>query len=131
MGMPLAFVSIFADDLDALGTFYADAFGLSEHAHYRTPIFRSFDLGGGASLALHAHEAYALVGLDDHRSTSGVASMLTFDPGSAEAVDAETQRLVARGATLVKGPYVTVYHARQAVLFDPEGNVVRLSHQLP
>ena len=130
MGMPLAYVSLFAKDLERLGDFYVEAFGLTENEAMRTPIFRSIELGNGSAIALHGAEAYDLVGLGDHASPSGVAAMLTFDPGSADAVDAEVDRLVALGATLVKGPFVTVYDARQAVFFDPDGHVFRLSHYM-
>ena len=130
MAMPLAYVSLFAKDLDRLGDFYVAAFGLTEHEEMRTPIFRSLDLGNGTALALHGAEAYELVGLAEHSSPTGVASMLTFDPGSAEAVDDAVDRLVELGATLVKAPFVTVYDARQVVLADPDGHVFRLSHYL-
>jgi predicted enzyme related to lactoylglutathione lyase len=70
------------------------------------------------------------VGLDEHAGSTGVRSLLTFDPGSADAVDAGVETVVAAGGTLVKGPFVTGYNARQAVFSDPEGHVVRLSHQL-
>lgn len=130
MGMSFAYVSLFASDLDRLGDFYVRGIGLVEHDHMRTPIFRSLDLGGGAALALHGAEAYELVGLGEHASPTGVASMLTFDPGSVEAVDAGVEPLLALGATLVKGPFVTVYNARQVVLFDPDGHAFRLSHYI-
>jgi predicted enzyme related to lactoylglutathione lyase len=131
MAMPLAFAGLFVKDIDRAATFYAEAFGLPELTDMSTDIFRPFDLGNGTVLALHAYDAYALVGLDEHVGSTGVRSLLTFDPGSADAVDAGVERLVAAGATLVEGPFVTVYNARQAVFHDPEGHVVRLSHQLP
>ena len=130
MGMPLAYVSLFASDLDRLADFYQQGFGLAENVEMRTPIFRSLELAPGIALALHGAAAYELVGLGEHAEPSGVSSMLTFDPGSVEAVDAHIDVLVGLGATLVKGPFVTVYNARQAVLFDPDGHVVRVSHYI-
>ena len=47
-----------------------------------------------------------------------------------QAVDAGVESLLALGATLVKGPFVTVYNARQVVLFDPDGHAFRLSHYI-
>jgi catechol 2,3-dioxygenase-like lactoylglutathione lyase family enzyme len=130
MAMPLAYISLFATDLDRLARFYVDGLGLVEQEALRTPIFRSLDLGNGTMLALHGAEAYALLGLEARAAASGVRTMLTFDPGSAPAVDEHVEVLTGLGATLVKGPFVTAYHARQAVLADPDGHVVRLSHQI-
>lgn len=130
MTMPLAYVSLFATDLDRLATFYRTGFGLEEVEALRSPIFRAFDLGSGVMLALHGAEAYGLLDLEDHAAGSGVRAMLTFDPGSAEAVDDHVEKIVAAGGVLVKGPFVTIYNARQAVFFDPDGHVVRISHYL-
>jgi predicted enzyme related to lactoylglutathione lyase len=128
--MPLVFTGLFVDDLEREATFYAEAFGLEEIVEMRADIFRAFSLGNGTMLALHAPAAYGLVGLEDHAGSAGVRSLLTFDPGSADAVDAGVARVVAAGGTLVKAPFVTVYNARQAVFYDPEHHVVRLSHQM-
>jgi catechol 2,3-dioxygenase-like lactoylglutathione lyase family enzyme len=128
--MPLSMASLFVKDLERAATFYHDAFGLEEVVELRSDIFRALVLAEGCLLALHADPAYRLVGLEEAAGSVGIRSMLTFDPGSAAAVDSGVATVVAAGATLVKGPFVTVYNARQAVFLDPDGHAVRLSHQL-
>jgi len=119
-------VNIFARDLDRLTLFYADLFGLREHAEHSGAIYRALD-GGGVAIGFHAAEAYALLNLDEFRSTAGVRSLLTFEVADHSAVARLTAEAVASGATVAKPPYDTFYGSRQSVLFDPEGNVFRIN----
>lgn len=118
-------VSHFCTDHEALAEFYATAFGLEPVEEVASPIFVALD-AGGVALGFHADEAHDLLGVADRRGGS-TAHHVTFDLGTAEAVDAAIEPLVALGATLVQGPFTTYYDARQAVLTDPEGNVFRIS----
>jgi predicted enzyme related to lactoylglutathione lyase len=122
----LSSVNIFARDLDSLVAFYAGLFGLREHLDQRGPIYRALD-GSGTAIGFHAAEAYALLNLDEFRTTAGVKSLLTFEVADQSAVARLTAEAVASGATVVKAPYDTFYGSRQSVLFDPEGNVFRIN----
>lgn len=122
-------VSHFSSDHEALAQFYVDAFGFEPVAEVASPIFVAL-AAGGVALGFHADEAYDLLGVADRRG--GVsAHHVTFDVGTAEAVDAAIEPLVALGATLVQGPFTTYYQARQAVMADPDGNVFRISDTQP
>jgi predicted enzyme related to lactoylglutathione lyase len=112
----------------ALADFYRQAFGWTELEAVRSPIFTALR-AGPVVVGFHADEAFDLLGMGDRRGSAG-ATHLTVDLGSAEAVDASVERLVELGAAVVQGPFTTYYDARQVVLTDPEGNVVRVSdHQ--
>lgn len=127
MDRPVAaqLVSFFCRDHVALAGFYREAFGFAEVTAVRSPIFTAL-AAGGVALGFHADEAHELLGVADRRGARG-GTHVTFDLTTAAAVEAAVPRLVALGATLVQGPFTTYYEARQAVLLDPEGNVLRIS----
>lgn len=62
-GAHLAYVNLFARDIEALMRFYADLFGFAERAAFRSPIYRCLD-AGGIELGFNAAEAYRLLDLD-------------------------------------------------------------------
>jgi catechol 2,3-dioxygenase-like lactoylglutathione lyase family enzyme len=124
----IRFVSLFCDDHVALSDYYRRAMGLVEIADLRSDIFVALD-AGGTTLGFHADAAYDLLGLGDRRDRSGTAVHVTFAVDSDEQVADAAERLVAEGGTLVQGPFDTYYDARQIVVADPEGNVLRVTHQ--
>ena len=122
----LSYVNVFARDVVALSGFYQAVFGFAEIEAIRSPIFRGLDTGK-SSIGFNAHDAYSLLGLGEHAETRGVKFLLNIDVDSNEDVDRMVPIAVAKGATLVKAPYVTYYNWYQAVLLDPEGNVFRIN----
>ena len=126
----LSYVNVFAADIVALSGFYMEVFGFPEVETIRSPIFRGID-AGTCCIGFNAHDAYALLKLDDHRETSGVKFLLNIDVDDAQSVDRITERATGLGATLIKAPYKTYYNWYQSVLLDPEGNVFRVNHMLP
>jgi uncharacterized glyoxalase superfamily protein PhnB len=119
-------VSVFCTDHVALADFYARAFGFDEITVARSPIFTALD-AGGITLGFHADDAYDLLGLADRRGLPPGPTHVTIEVGSSDDVDAALEPLLAAGATHVQGPFTTYYDARQLVLLDPEGNVLRVS----
>jgi catechol 2,3-dioxygenase-like lactoylglutathione lyase family enzyme len=118
-------VSFMCADHVALSDFYAAAFGFEPVREVASPIFVAL-AAGGVALGFHADEAFDLLEVGDRRG--GVTgNHITFDLGTAEAVDASVESFTSLGATLVKGPFTTYYDARQVVYLDPEGNVFRVS----
>ena len=118
-------VSFLCRDHVALAGFYAAAFGFEAVPAVESPIFVALD-AGGVALGFHADEAHDLLGVGERRGGT-TANHVTFDVGSAEAVEASVEDFTALGATVVKGPFTTYYDARQVVYLDPEGNVFRVS----
>ena len=118
-------VSHFCEDHVALAAFYEQAFGFERVDEVTSEIFVALD-AGGVALGFHADAAYELLGVAGRRSAAS-AHHVTFDLGTAAAVDAAVEVLVGLGATLVQGPFTTYYDARQAVFTDPEDNVFRIS----
>ena len=125
----LSYVNIFAKDIVALSSFYANLFGFKEIEAIRSPIFRGLDTGRSA-LGFNAHDAYGLLQLADHADTRGIKFLLNIDVDSQAEVDRLVPLAVAAGAKLVKAPYKTYYNWYQAVLFDPEMNVFRINFML-
>lgn len=129
----LAYVNLFARDIEALSGFYVALFGFSEIIGHRSPIYRCLD-AGGIELGFNAGKAYELLELTRRRPSgegeAPVTAYFTYEAPSAAAVDALVARARELGAALVKAPYTTYYNAHQAVLADPEGNVFRINHRM-
>jgi predicted lactoylglutathione lyase len=122
----LSYVNIFARDIEGLCRFYVELFGFPEIPQVRSPIFRAVQ-SGTCRIGFNAVDAYQLLNLADRADTKGVKFMLTVEVGSAEEVDRLVAVAQTKRASVVKEPYRTAYKSYQAVLFDPEGNVVRIN----
>ena len=132
-GPRLAYVNMFARDIEALTGFYAGLFGFREIEGHRSPIYRCLD-ANGIELGFNASKAFELLGLGSRATRDGetapVTVYFTVELGSADAVDTAATRAARLGGRIVKAPYDTYYNAYQAVLEDPEGNAFRVNHRL-
>ena len=124
----LAYINVFARDIEALSGFYAALFGFAEIKASRSPIFRGLDTGA-CKLGFSAPDAYDLLGLSDMREASGAKTVLTFDLDSDNDVERRVTVATGLGARLIKAPCRTYYGWYQAVLLDPEQNVFRINHK--
>jgi predicted enzyme related to lactoylglutathione lyase len=122
----LAWVNVFARDLDGLFSFYGDVFGCREIPEVRNSVFRGLSTGRSA-LGFMARDVYGILQLGGHEDDEGIKVLLNFDVATVEDVDRLTPVAVARGATLVKPAAMTSYGWYQATLLDPEGNVFRIN----
>jgi len=122
----VAYVTLFARDIDRLATFYAQVFGFRELTEYRNDIFRALD-AGGIWLGFSAISAYELLGIAEYASASGARSMLTIEVDESGQVAELSERGVAAGGRLIQPPHRTYYGAWQAVLADPEDNIFRIN----
>jgi hypothetical protein len=103
-------VSTMCRDHIALADFYTAAFGFERVPEVESPIFVAL-AAGGVALGFHADEAFDLLELGGRRG--GVTgNHVTFDLGTADAVDASVERFVALGATVLKGPFTEHLAAR-------------------
>jgi len=128
----LAYVNVFARDIERLARFYSQLLGFREIEAHRSPIYRCLD-ANGTELGFNAEKAYELLGLADRKPGAGrppVRTYFTFELASRESVDAAAARTLELGGEVHKTPYVTYYAAYQAVLADPEQNVFRVNRRL-
>lgn len=125
----LAYVNIFARDIEKLSNFYAELFGFAEVVAHRSPIYRCLD-AGGIELGFNAGLAYELLGVAERESAEASPRVYpTFEVGSEGEVADIARKAVRSGGRIAKPPYDTYYNARQCVLEDPEGNLLRLNHR--
>ena len=135
--MHIHHVAIWAQDLEALKTFYCTLFGGQANERYHNPVkqFSSYFVRfeGGASLELmhiptllpadlgpHSPQPYPLQGL----------AHLAFSLGSVEEVDKMTARLkLLKGAEVkhLDGPRWTGDGYYESTFLDPEGNRLELT----
>jgi catechol 2,3-dioxygenase-like lactoylglutathione lyase family enzyme len=124
--MQLSYVSIATERLDELKDFYVDALGFEEMAEWSHDGFRALTVAPGVVLALHEAAGLTELGLDDD-DVARCGSVLTFDPGSADALLQLHERLVERGAAVVRTPFSTPYGSLQVIHRDLDGNAFRLN----
>lgn len=125
--MRIAHVALWTRDLEGLRAFYVDRLGGLAGTRYENPrtgfssIFVSF--GDGPPVELMSRLDVAPRESDGPRS--GYAHV-AFTLGSREAVDETVERLSRAGVPVVRAPRVTGDGHYEAVVSDPDGNVVEL-----
>ncbi|HLV11510.1 MAG TPA: VOC family protein [Trueperaceae bacterium] len=117
-------VNLYTRDIEAGIRFYRDVLGLRET--FRTPREGTPEhvefVAGGFIVGLGAVEAAKRVhGVDAEPGAPAMAVVLWTDD-----VDAEFARLVAAGVPAVKEPHDTGNGNRNALVRDPDGNLVEL-----
>ena len=128
----LAYVNLFARDIERLSAFYMSLFGFDEIVAHRSPIYRCLD-AGGVELGFNSGKAYELLELSrrrPHADESPVTAYFTFEAASVGDVDTLVARAIQLGGSVVKPAYTTYYNAHQAVLADPECNIFRINHRM-
>ena len=128
----LAYVNLFARDIERLSAFYMSLFGFDEIVAHRSPIYRCLD-AGGVELGFNSGKAYELLELSRRRplvDESPVTAYFTFEAASVGDVDDLAACAIELGGSVIKAPYTTYYNAHQAVLADPECNVFRINHRM-
>src|SRR5262249_11775634 len=122
----VAYLTLFARDIERLATFYRDVFGFRELTEHRNEMFRALD-AGGIWLGFSGSAAYELLGIPEYEAATGARSMLTIEVDESGQVAALSERSVAAGARLIQPAHRTYYGAWQSVLADPEDNIFRIN----
>lgn len=126
--MHIEHIAIWADDLEAIKNFYCRYFGATAGAMYFNPKknFRSYFLTftSGARLEVMSSPAIAP---GEHRGMTAGYAHLAMSAGSAEAVNALTERLRADGFVVAGEPRTTGDGYYESVILDPEGNHIEIT----
>jgi catechol 2,3-dioxygenase-like lactoylglutathione lyase family enzyme len=119
-------IGLWAADLERLRAFYVDVLGGVSGPRYENPRtgFRSYfvSFGEGARLELMARADRTAPLPEGARGLAHVALAL----GSREAVDEAVARLRSLGVPVVGEPRTTGDGYYEAVIDDPEGNLIEL-----
>ncbi len=118
--------SLFCCDIDAQMNFYRNVFGWTEHVEGRSPIFRGLH-AENILIGFHAPEARSLLGIE-LTEARGLAGFITVQVSELEDVSALAAKAETLGGQIVKAAFATYYRQWQALLRDPEGNLLRLAH---
>lgn len=123
-------IALWVDDLEALGAFYANAFGAQIGSRYINAAkgfescFLTFESGARVELMTTTR-------LSPARHAAGVERMglthLAISLGSETAVDELTKRLRSEGVTVLDGPRRTGDGYYESVVLDPEGNRIEIT----
>lgn len=123
-------IALWVDDLDALGAFYARAFGAQIGPRYVNAskgfasCFLTFESGARIELMTTSR-------LSPTRHEPGAQRMglthLAISLGSEQAVDDLTARLRTEGIAVLDGPRRTGDGYYESVVLDPEGNRIEIT----
>lgn len=123
-------IALWVDDLDAICAFYEDAFGARVGPRYVNPAkgfesrFLNFESGARV-------EVMTTTRLSPTRHPVGAERMglthLAISLGSESAVREITERLKAKGITVLDEPRRTGDGYYESIILDPEGNQVELT----
>jgi lactoylglutathione lyase len=121
----VGYVILFVGDLERSIAFYRDVIGLEFKLH-----------GDGYAEFATEGARFGLYDRDRLEELIGRATAAPDNPGGevvllVEDVDAESERLRAVGATILKGPQDRAWGHRTLHVVDPDGFVVELAEEIP
>ena len=124
-----ALINLYTRDIEAAVGFYKDLLGLQET--FRTPTDGTpehveFRIGGFTLGLGSAEAAHRVHGVDAQPGAPAMALVLWTDD-----VDQAYATLTAAGVTAVQPPHPTGNNNRNALLRDPDGNLVELVAKTP
>ena len=131
--MRIEHVAVWTRDLEGLLAFYVRYFGASANARYEStnqPGFMSYFLSfpdGGVRLELMAAPG---LGQRPHGDVVGYAH-LAVSVGTRDAVDGLAARLRSDGVRVLSGPRETGDGYYEALVADPDGNLVEITATAP
>ncbi|OTN77351.1 hypothetical protein A5886_002451 [Enterococcus sp. 8G7_MSG3316] len=127
--MKIEHLAIFTKDLEEMKSFYETYFGAKSGDKYHNQktgfqsYFLSFDSGSRLELTTKAH-------LSPRNAESYGYTHLALAVGSKSDVDQLAKRFVEDGFPLLNGPRTTGDGYYEAVIQDPEGNLIELTTEL-
>ena len=126
LALRLRLVSYFSQDLDRIAGFYTGVMGFSEIMELRSTLYRGLQTPVGDVIGFHGMEVLNILNISDR--TLGLGGMVTYEVDTAEEVDRMAGQVSASGGALIKQAAMTFYGVYQAVLADPDANVLRINH---
>jgi len=124
--MHIEHIGLWVRDLDLVSAFYAKYFGAQRNDLYHnsktgfSSYFLTFD--SGSRLEIMTNDA----GITPTKATAGYAH-IALAVGDKDAVDRIVAQLTADGVKLLNGPRTTGDGYYEAVIEDPEGNLIELT----
>ncbi|GEK36556.1 VOC family protein [Enterococcus thailandicus] len=124
--MHIEHLAVWTKDLEKMRTFYEKYFQATSRERYRNPktqfqsYFLSFGSGSRLELTTKPHLANRVT---DHLGYAHLAMAV----GTKEEVDRFADRFVQDGYPLLSGPRTTGDGYYEAVIQDPEGNLIELT----
>jgi predicted enzyme related to lactoylglutathione lyase len=116
MLLQLESVVLFVNDIDAAAAWYAELLGVP--VAHENPRYAFVRTSHGVNIGFHPA---------DTKNPGGVPGTTPY--WEVVDFDAALATLLARGATLHRGPAVTDFGARVALLIDPFGNTLGLNQR--
>lgn len=129
--MKIEHLALRTSDLERARHFYETHFGARAGALYHNPrtefrsYFLTFDSGARLEL-MQRPDVASRAAADGQRESIGLAHF-ALSLGSEEAVDRETERLRAAGATIASAPRRTGDGYYESLVLDPDGNRIELT----
>jgi lactoylglutathione lyase len=128
--MRIAHIAIWVSDLEAIRSFYMHYFGAASNElyHNQQKQFRSYFLtfDDGCRLEIMHRPDILEVGKDYHKQQTGLVHF-AISVGSKSRVDELAEQFLVDGFQVVGQPRLTGDGYYEAVVLDPEGNVVEIT----
>ena len=124
--MKIEHIGLWVQDLEKMKQFYATYFNATSHElyHNKKTGFRSYFLTFDSGARL---ELMNKADLTERAADIFGYAHLALTVGDPQAVDALAKKLVADGFALMSGPRTTGDGYYEAVIQDPEGNLLEIT----
>jgi catechol 2,3-dioxygenase-like lactoylglutathione lyase family enzyme len=121
--MEIGAITLIVKDMEKMVTFYRDVMKMA--LEWDGGVFTGVQLKSGVFFNLCQRDALGLSQLEYTKGLNGTMEV-SFGVPSPDEVDKEFERMVKAGATPVKEPFSQPYGLREAVVADPEGNLIEI-----
>ncbi|WP_339317575.1 phosphotransferase [Paenibacillus sp. FSL R10-2734] len=126
--MEIGAITFFVKDMGKMVTFYRDVMNMA--IEWDGDVFTGVKLKSGVFFNLCQRDVVGISQLGYPNGLNGTMEV-SFGVPSPEDVDKEFDRLVKAGATPIKEPISQPYGLREAVVADPEGNLIEIVAGIP
>lgn len=126
--MEIGAITLIVKDMEKMATFYRDVMNMA--IEWDGGVFTGVQLKSGVFFNLCQRDALSISGLGYPKGLNGTMEV-SFGVPSPQEVDKEFERLVKAGATPIKEPISQPYGLREAVVADPEGNLLEIVAGIP
>lgn len=126
--MEISAITLIVKDMEKMVTFYRDVMNMA--IEWDGGVFTGVQLKSSLFFNLCQRDALSISGLGTPNGLNGTMEV-SFGVLSPQEVDKEFERLVKAGATPIKEPISQPYGLREAVVADPEGNLIEIVAGIP
>lgn len=121
--MEIGAITLIVEDMEKMVSFYRDVMNMA--IEWDGGVFTGVQLKSGVFFNIYQRDVLGISDIGYPKGLNGTMQ-ISFGVTSPKDVDKEFERLVKAGAVPIKEPISQPYDLREAIVSDPEGNLLEI-----